>query len=91
LRKIGGSGQGRRGNEEAPHMDDVKFPLMTRRQACQHIQEKLGIPVSLSTWEKDAARGKAPRPTAKLGRKEFFTEEAVLEYGKSRLQFLGEQ
>lgn len=66
-------------------MSDQKFPLVTRRQACALVRDKLGIPLRESRFDKDAMTGRAPKPVAKFGRRDLYTEESVLRYAEGLL------
>jgi hypothetical protein len=46
--------------------------FMTRRQLVKYINEKLGIPLTKSTFDKKAMRGETPPPDAFYGRVELY-------------------
>jgi hypothetical protein len=52
-------------------LDDNR-PLMTRKALVKHINEKLGIPLKLSTFNKKAMRQETPPPDAYYGRVELY-------------------
>jgi hypothetical protein len=69
-----------------PEPPQVAQPVyMTRRQAVQHVREKLGVPVKESTIAKKAMRGAGPKPDRFYGKVELFTPETIEKWVLSEL------
>lgn len=60
-------------------------PLLTREHAVALIRERIGIPMTLSTFEKACIEPTGPKPAAKYGRRHLYDEAAILAWGWSRL------
>ena len=58
---------------------------VTRREGVKLVNEQLGIPLSLSTVEKDACLGVGPVPAASYGPKHLYTPEEFLRYAQNRI------
>jgi hypothetical protein len=58
---------------------------VTRREGVRLVNDKLGIPLSMSTVEKDACLGVGPTPAATYGPKHLYTPEEFLRYAQARI------
>jgi hypothetical protein len=60
-------------------------PLMTRKAAVEHVNEKLGIPLKLSTYNKKAMRGETPPPDGYYGRVELYDPKRIEDWALETL------
>ena len=65
------------------HPDGERF--LTRAELVQVIRAELGVPLTASRFDKDAMSGVAPRPAAYYGRRQLYTRDDALAYGRSLL------
>jgi hypothetical protein len=60
-------------------------PLLTRRSAVRHINDVIGIPLKLSSFEKLAMLGEAPEPDAYYGKVQLYKPENIERWAEERL------
>jgi len=58
---------------------------VTRRDGVKLVRETTGIPLSMSTVDKDCHLGRGPKPVAKYGPKHLYEPEEFLRYALSRI------
>ena len=66
-------------------MSDDEGKYITRREGARLAQDKLGIPLSKSVIDKDAATGRGPKPSALYGRRHLYTVEEFCRYARERI------
>jgi hypothetical protein len=74
--------------ESPPNGDLLMSELpdfMTRRQLVKHINEKLGIPLTKSTFDKKAMRKETPPPDAYYGRIELYSPKRGEDWARETL------
>ena len=62
------------------------YPLLTSRAAVEFVRSKTGAPLTLSRFHKDRMRGVAPKPIARFGNRDLFSEAQMLEYGRALIR-----
>ena len=60
-------------------------PLLTRKGAVRHINDVIGVPLKLSSFEKLAMLGEAPEPDAYYGKVQLYKPENVERLVQERL------
>ena len=58
---------------------------VTRLGIVDLVNKELGVPITLSTVNKDTHYGRGPIPVARYGNKDLYTPEEALRYGRSRV------
>ena len=59
--------------------------FVTRPEGVALVRSALGIPLSLSTMNKDIMLGRGPKRDARYGNKDLYYPETILQYAMSRL------
>jgi hypothetical protein len=65
---------------------EEKFPLLTRRQLVELVQQRTGVPLTYSRLMKDGAAGRAPKPAAIFGNRYLYSEADALGYAKALIR-----
>ena len=56
------------------------FPLLTRKEAVQFVNDELGIPLSPSTLDKKCMRGEGPDAAGYWGKRELYTRQNLKDW-----------
>jgi hypothetical protein len=62
------------------------YPLLTSRAGVEFVRNRTGAPLTLSRFHKDRMRGVAPKPIARFGNRDLFSEAQMLEYGRALIK-----
>ena len=59
---------------------------VTRREGVRLVNETRGIPLTVSTVDKDSCLNRGPVPAAKYGRVDLYTPEEFLRYAETKVK-----
>lgn len=65
--------------------------FVTRRSGVALVNERLGIPVKKSAVDKARANGLGPKPVARHGKQEIYTEEEFVSWARAQLKPIAER
>lgn len=68
-------------NEKA----DGGEPFLTRRTGVKFVNEKLGVPLTKSTFDKRAMKGQTPRPDKFYGKTELYRPKTLEDWALAEL------
>jgi hypothetical protein len=73
-------------NKHGQPCEETAKPLVTRRGGVELSRSAEGIPLTKSRVDKDCMRGVGPKPAARFGRTELYTQEEFLRYARTLIR-----
>ncbi len=64
---------------------DQQERFLTRTEVVELVRAELGVPLTISRFNKDAMNQLTPGPAAYYGKRQLYTRDAALQYGRTLL------